>query len=60
MDSAAAATLKYFGLTSLAEDLLTSGGVHNLGNILSLHSEIHAKFNHLDLWFEDTDEVCYL
>jgi len=49
------ANLKYLGLTRLAHELLTAGGVRNLGNQLSLLSGIHAKFDNLDPWFEGTD-----
>lgn len=50
------AILKHFGLTSLADEFLTDG-VHDLGNLLSLQSEIRNKFDRLDLWFESADKV---
>jgi len=48
-----------FGFTSIAGELLAEVGVHNLGNLLSLETEVPNKFDNLDLWFEGTDEVRY-
>ena len=53
------AIFKDFGLESLADELLAADGVHHLGNLLSLSSEIRYQFNSLGLWFEATDTVCY-
>lgn len=50
--------LKYLGLGGLADELLVTDGVHNLGNLLSLGTGLHVHFASLNLWFEGTDEVC--
>jgi len=47
--------LKDFGLGSLTQKLLAIDGVHDLGNLLSLASDVHAHFDNLELWFEGTD-----
>jgi hypothetical protein len=57
--AAAMTILEYFGLESLVKELLAADGVHNLGNLLSLQSNIHTYFDNLDLWFEGTDVVRY-
>ena len=51
------AILEHLGFESLANELLEAGGIHNLGNLLSLAQDAHAFFNKLELWFEGTDEV---
>jgi len=52
----AMAILGHFGMGSLAQELLAEGGVHGLGNLLSLENRMHTEFDRLNLWFEDTDE----
>jgi len=52
--------LRDFGLESLTQELLATDGAHDLGNLLSLASDVHAHFDNLELWFEGTDEVCHL
>jgi hypothetical protein len=51
--------LRHLGLGALADDFLKAEGVHNLGNLLSLGTECHDRFDNLDLWLEgSTNEVC--
>ncbi|KAJ7044743.1 hypothetical protein C8F04DRAFT_942092 [Mycena alexandri] len=62
--SAALGILKMFGLEDIVDRLMTIGqddvasasGVHDLLNILSLITDIHAAFDHLKIAFEPTDE----
>ena len=49
--------LSYFGLGSIVDELLAAHGVNDLGNLLSLESNIRDRFDNLDLWFEGTEEV---
>ena len=56
----AVSVLRDIGLGNLPQDLLATGGVHDLGNLLSLASDVHAHFDNLELWFEGTDEVRHL
>jgi len=51
--------LRHFGLENIADELLADDGVHNLGNLLSLGTDVHDRFDNLELWFEGTDEVHY-
>ena len=53
----AMAVLQRFGQEGLAQELLAADGVHHLGNLLSLSSEMRSLFGGLDLWFEATDVV---
>ena len=57
--STARAILWYFGHKDLASEFLAADGVHNLGNLLSLSSDMHSQFDSLGLWFEATDAVRY-
>ena len=52
--------LKSFGLVGLVDSLLPRNGVHRIGNLLSLDPICHRNFDNLNLWFEQTDVVCYL
>jgi len=54
------AILRHLGLEGLAQELLSAGGVHDLGNTLSLDVNTHSQFNILSLWFEGTDKVRHL
>jgi len=56
----AMAVLKDFGLQGFAEELLAANGVHNLGNLLSLHAPFHTAFDMMAMWFEGTEVVGYL
>ena len=47
----------HFGLGSIVEELLVTNGVHNIGNLLPSESNVHYRFDNLELWFEATDEV---
>ena len=58
--STAIPLLRSFGFEELAQSLLTQDGVHRLGNLLSLDPICHRNFDNLNLWFEQTDVVCYL
>ena len=51
------AILKSFGFSDFTEVFNQSGGVHEVWNLLSLQTDLHAMFDQLDLWFESTDEV---
>ena len=53
----AISVLKDFGLGSLPQELLETNGVHDLGNLLSLETNVHTHFDRLNLWFEGTNEV---
>jgi len=55
----ALAILEHFGLTALTDALKKSGGIHEVWNLLSLEPNLHSKFDHLNLWFESTSQVCY-
>ena len=57
-DHAASAltVLKMFGLERLVESL-NGAGVHSLGNIITMDMELHASFDHLELWLEPTTTV---
>ncbi|KAF8257881.1 hypothetical protein EI94DRAFT_1756444, partial [Lactarius quietus] len=48
--------LASFGLDELIQSLLAEGGVHRLGNLLSLEPTCHDHFDALDLWFEHTEK----
>ncbi|KAF8258603.1 hypothetical protein EI94DRAFT_1754170 [Lactarius quietus] len=48
--------LASFGLDELVESLLAEGGVHRLGNLLSLDPTCHLYFDGLNLWFEHTEK----
>jgi len=57
--------LTSFGLGELVESLLAEGGVHRLGNLLSLDPTCHIYFDGLNLWFEHAEKpnkykVCVL
>ena len=51
------AILSHFGLESIVDELLATDGVHDIGNLLSLESNVYDRFDNLELWFEATDEV---
>lgn len=51
--------LELFGWGEFTEAFRKSGGVHEIWNLLSLEPNLHAKFDHLNLWFESTDQVCH-
>ena len=51
--------LRDFGFEGITTKLLETNGVHNLGNLLSLATDVHGFFDKLELWFESTDEVRY-
>jgi hypothetical protein len=51
--------LGHFGLGTLVDELLEADGNHNLGNIISLETNVHQYFEKLELWFEGTNEVRY-
>ena len=50
--------LRLFGLERLSLALEAVDSVHEIWNLLSLESNLHSKFNSLDLWFECTSKVC--
>jgi len=54
--ASAMSLLSSFGLYELVDSLLAEGGVHRLGNLLSLDSICHEYFDELNLWFEHTEE----
>ncbi|KAF8258606.1 hypothetical protein EI94DRAFT_1754177 [Lactarius quietus] len=54
--ASAMSLLSSFGLDDLVQSLLAEGGVHRLGNLLSLDPNCHYFFDGLDLWFEHTEE----
>ncbi|KAF8264108.1 hypothetical protein EI94DRAFT_1594529, partial [Lactarius quietus] len=54
--ASAMSLLASFGLDELVQSLLAEGGVHRLGNLLSLEPTCHDHFDALDLWFEHTEK----
>ena len=55
--AASALTLiKMFGLEHLVESL-NGAGVHSLRNIITMGTDIHQSFDHLELWLEPTATV---
>ncbi|KAF9063258.1 hypothetical protein BDP27DRAFT_1335410 [Rhodocollybia butyracea] len=50
------AILKQFRLGHLVDKLIEKGGIHRLCNLLSLIQPLHHAFDHLNLWFDETDE----
>ncbi|KAF9778920.1 hypothetical protein BJ322DRAFT_1113799 [Thelephora terrestris] len=44
------------GINPLEGSEKSQNGIHNLGNILSLESNVHQYFEKLELWFEGTNE----
>ena len=55
----AMALLESFGFSHFTEAFKQKGGVHEVWNLLTLDSHLHAKFDCLDLWFERTGQVCH-
>jgi hypothetical protein len=55
--ASAMSLLESFGLGGLVQSLLAEGGVHRLGNLLSLEPNCHGYFDKLQMWFEHTEEV---
>ena len=55
--ASAMSLLESFGLGGLVQSLLAEGGVHRLGNLLSLDLVCHNSFDGLSLWFEHTEKV---
>ena len=45
-----------FGLEHLVESL-NGAGVHSLGNVITMCTDLHWCFHHLDLWLEPTTTV---
>ncbi|KAF8825261.1 hypothetical protein HHX47_DHR7000369 [Lentinula edodes] len=43
-------------LGHLLDKLIEEGGIHRLGNLLSLIQPLHQTFDNLNLWFDGTDE----
>jgi len=55
----AVAILDLFGFSNIADAFKRSGDAHQVWNLLSLEHNIRSKFDHFDLWFESTHQVCY-
>ena len=57
-DHAASAltVLKMFGLEHLVQSL-NAAGVHSLGNIITMGTELHQSLDHLEPWLEPTTTV---
>jgi len=52
------AILHTFGLETLVSEFSKKNGVHTVKNVISLEPNVHAAFDSLRLWFEETDKVC--
>ena len=54
------AALEIFGLKALVSELVQSNGVHTVKNVITLEHNIHEAFDSLDVWFDQTEEVCLI
>jgi len=52
--------LRDFGLEGLAQGLLAVGGVHSLGNLLSLGTNVHRHFDCLELYSSKVPARCVI